>query len=223
MDDKQEAKEEDDQCQQLNFPMKRSHKTQLQLEYLKKKFSEQVIFSPLSWSDALPLFVSRSFTAGSNIIEAGKQVSEVGFLITGLARYFYLTKDGVEFNKSFSGPGQALSSVSALVTKTASPFFVQTLEPCECLFIQYKSLLGLCEKHQEWHSLVRHFLEQLVIKKEQREADFLLFSAQERYQKFILEHVDLVDRIPNYHIASYLGITEVALSRIRKRMGMVKN
>ena len=61
-------------------------------------------------------------------------------------------------------------------------------------------------------------LEQLAIKKERREADFLLMSATERYEKFLQEYAHIVDSIPNYHIASYLGITEVGLSRIRRQL-----
>ncbi len=46
----------------------------------------------------------------------------------------------------------------------------------------------------------------------------MLKSAQARYETFLRDHADLVIRLPQYHIASYLGITDVALSRIRKRM-----
>ncbi len=65
-------------------------------------------------------------------------------------------------------------------------------------------------------------LEQLAIKKERREADFLLLSATERYQKFLQDYAYIVNSIANYHIASYLGITEVALSRIRSRLKLTQ-
>ena len=167
------------------------------------------------------MFAERTFAAGENVIEAGDRVREINFVVTGLARYYYLTSEGKEFNKSFARTGQVLSSVSSLVSGAPSPFSIQALEPCECLTISYADLEELCNGYREWEILARRLLEQLAIKKERREADFLLLSASERYTKFLDEFADVADRIPNYHIASYLGITEVALSRIRKRLGFI--
>lgn len=192
-------------------------------ELLKELLSKYVVFSSSAWLAAESLFTCRQFSTGENIIEAGEQVKEIGFILNGLARYYYLTINGVEFNKSFSQQGQVVSSTSSLVTGEPSPFFIQALEPCECIFLKYNDLIVLCDNHRDWERLVRQLLTQLAIKKERREADFLLLSAQERYQTFLVEYADIVERIPNYHIASYLGITEVALSRIRKRLGMTGN
>jgi CRP-like cAMP-binding protein len=164
--------------------------------------------------------VYRRYQAGEWVVEAGQPVGRIGFLVEGLARYYYLTREGREFNKSFALPGQPLTSVIALVTGQPSPFFIQALDACECFFLGYDALVTLCDQHREWERLARHLLEQLAIKKERREADFLLRSPQERYLQFLKEFGDVANRVPNYHIASYLGITEVALSRIRRRLGL---
>ncbi len=201
--------------------MKTVYRTPSHLETLRTELSKLVSFSDSSWSAAEQLFAVRAYAAGENVIEAGERVREINFVVTGLARYFYLTSDGKEFNKSFARTGQVLSSVSSLVSGAPSPFSIQALEPCECLTISYEDLEELCNGHREWEILARRLLEQLAIKKERREADFLLLSASERYTKFLDEFADVADRIPNYHIASYLGITEVGLSRIRKRLGFI--
>jgi len=191
------------------------------LMLLKAKLSRITSFPDSSWAAAERVFSCRSFGAQAAIIEAGDVITELHFLLSGIARYYYLTHDGKEFNKSFARCGQVLSSVSSLANGTPSPFFIQALEPCECLSIQYAALNVLCDTHRDWESLVRRLLEQLVIKKERREADFLLLSAAEQYKKYLVEFADVADRIPHYHVASYLGITDVALSRIRKRLGLV--
>ncbi len=193
-----------------------------QLKLLRTKLEEIVPISDAGWSDAAHLFQKRSFAQGAHVIEAGEIVKDLHFLLSGIARYYYLTPNGKEFNKSFAWCGQALSSVSSLVTGAPSPFFIQALEPCECLSIKYADFNALCERYSEWERLARRLLEELVIKKERREADFLLLSAAERYKKYLLEFADIADRIPHYHVASYLGITDVALSRIRKRLGLVQ-
>jgi CRP-like cAMP-binding protein len=189
---------------------------------LKSKLDRIVHFSEGAWSAAEEMFCYRRFPAGVHVIEAGEIIGDLHFLSSGIARYYYLTPDGKEFNKSFARDGQVLSSVSSLVNGTPSPFFIQALEPCECLSIAYMDLTALCDDYREWDTLVRRLLEQLVIKKERREADFLLLSAAEQYKKFLIEFADVADRIPHYHVASYLGITDVALSRIRKRLGLVR-
>lgn len=173
-----------------------------------------------SWAAGEPFFTAHRLAAGEHVIGAGDVVDRVYFLTSGLARYYYLTPGGKELNKSFSTEGQVLSSISSLVEGAPSPFFVQALEPSECLSIKYADVLALGEKHRQWEVVARRLVEILAIKKELREADFLLLSAAERYQKFLEEHARFVGRIPNYHIASYLGITEVALSRIRGRLGI---
>lgn len=192
------------------------------LKLLRTKLGQLVQFSDAGWGAAERAFEPRSFAAGALVIEAGEVTTELHFLTSGIGRYYYLTPDGKEFNKSFSREGQALGSVSSLVNGTPCPFFIQALEPCECLSISYRDVNVLCNGYREWESLVRRLLEQLVIKKERREADFLLLSATERYKKYLTEFADVADRIPHYHVASYLGITDVALSRIRKRLGLVR-
>lgn len=200
----------------------RDNSKQDQLKLLKTKLDLIVSFSNYSWSAAESFFYSRCFGAGENVIEAGEIVTELNFLLDGIARYYYLTENGKEFNKSFAISGQVLSSVSSLINGTPSPFFIQALEPCKCISIKYSDFVALCNMHKEWESLARCLLEQLAIKKERREADFLLLSASDSYKKFLVEYADIAGRIPNYHIASYLGITEVGLSRIRKRLGLVQ-
>jgi CRP-like cAMP-binding protein len=190
------------------------------LNRLKILLARQQPLSETSWSAAAGQFVYRRYQAGEYVIEAGQSVSRIGFLVEGLARYYYLTREGKEFNKGFAQPGHPLTSVIALVTGQPSPFYIQALDACECLFLDYEALAALCDQHREWERLARHLLEQLAIKKERREADFLLRSPQERYQQFLKEFEEVADRVPNYHIASYLGITEVALSRIRRRLGL---
>ena len=148
-------------------------------------------------------------------------VNDFYFLIEGLARYYYLTTDGKEFNKSFAEKrGHLLSSISSVTQNTGSPFSVEVLSDFTTLYISYKDLLGLTQKHKEWNDLLLRIYENLIIKKEKREADFLLLNARQRYEKFLTDYEIISDVVPNYHIASYLGITDVALSRIRKEMNL---
>lgn len=181
--------------------------------------------SPLgdeAWGGAAPHFCHRIFPAGAYLVEAGQVATDLHFLITGLARFYYLKANGKEFNKSFLGKGQVVGSMSSLVLGAASPFYVQALVCCESLTISQQDFQRLSHEHGDWGLLRLRLLEQLALKQEQRAADFLLLSAQERYEKFLQEYGHLTELIANYHVASYLGITDVALSRIRRRKGLTR-
>ncbi|MCG9677577.1 Crp/Fnr family transcriptional regulator [Vibrio sp. Isolate23] len=145
---------------------------------------------------------------------------EIHFVIDGIGRYFYIDHDGNERNKSLVRIGGAFASVSTVVDGSPSPFYTQALTPCLTASITYKNLLYLADSHRSWGIFLRRLYERLVIKKEQREASFLMLSAKERYLAFLQEFEQDSHQIPLRHIAMYLGITDVTLSRIRREMGL---
>lgn len=194
----------------------------LSLQQLRSHLNHLVPIPDSAWAAAAPLFFGRTLDKGMHAVEAGRRVETLLFMLSGVARYYYADAKGREFNKSFSGPGQVLSSVSSLVGGEPSPFSIQALTACDCLGIRYEDFLSLTAEHPHWERLRVRLLERLVIRKERREADFLLLSATERYQNFLEEFAAAADVIPNYHVASYLGVTEVALSRIRRRLGLTR-
>ena len=100
------------------------------------------------------------------------------------------------------------------------PFFTQTLTDCVTASIDYSRLIDLADSYTGWNLLIRKLLERLALKKERREASFLIMSARQRYEQFLLEFGSEADDIPLKHVAMYLGITDVSLSRIRKEMGL---
>lgn len=172
-----------------------------------------------NWELAKPYFKTKRLKRGEHLFYIDDEVNDFYFLIEGLARYYYLTEDGKEFNKSFAEKqGHLLSSIASVSHGIPSPFSVEVLSDFTTLYIPYKKLLDLGLEYKQWNDLLLRIYENLVIKKERREADFLLLNARERYEKFLSDYSMIEDAVPNYHIASYLGITDVALSRIRKEM-----
>lgn len=196
--------------------------TGAQLAELRESLQEISPIPNPAWRTAAPHFVACHFDRGAHLVRAGTPVKELYFLLSGLARNYYLDIDGREFNKSFAERGGVLGSVSSLVTGAGSPFSIQALKPCLCLSIDYRAFAALADRYGEWRQLQLHLLQQLVIEKERREADFLRLSAGERYRQFLRDYAGVAGAIPNYHIASYLGITEVALSRIRRRLKLTR-
>ncbi|WP_424961486.1 Crp/Fnr family transcriptional regulator [Ekhidna sp.] len=160
----------------------------------------------------------KAYEANSNFIKAGQIPKKFGFVLSGLFRYVYLSEDGKEFTKVFMPEGSFISSYSAMISKTPSYFFIEAIENSEVLEIPFYSWQNLLSTNPKWNGLLIKLLEKGYTTKEKREREFLLLDAENRYRIFLDEYKDLEGRVKQHMIASYLGITPIALSRIRKKM-----
>lgn len=170
------------------------------------------------WALAAPIFQLEELKLGDFFIREGEPSERMGFVCRGLTRFFYSTSDGKEFNKNFITENGFVGAYSACLTTTHSRFNIQALEPTRLLTAAYEDIFALYDKHRCWLDFARIMAEQIYITKEQREAEFLLDSPETRYRNFLARSPGLESRLAQYHIASYLGITPVSLSRIRSRM-----
>lgn len=181
------------------------------------------VIAPLSsvpsdqWEQFSAILRERHIEKNDYFIRAGQVPPEFGFVASGLMRLYYLTEEGNEFTKAFCLENSFVTSYSALLLNKPSGLFIQALENTVLLVGDFDEFRKLYNKHICWQELGRKIAENLFIKKEERESPLLLDSAEIRYTKFLKEYPLLDKRIPQYHIASYLGITPVALSRIRAR------
>jgi len=93
------------------------------------------------WDKANKYFKTKTLQQGEHLFCMGDKVEDFYFLIDGLARYYYLTEDGKEFNKSFAQiQGHLLSSISSVSKEEDSPFFVEILSKFTTLYISYDDL-----------------------------------------------------------------------------------
>ena len=158
----------------------------------------------------------RTLDKGEYLVRAGEQARTVSFVCSGLLRMFYLRRDGRELNKSFVCPPGFVGAFEALLSGNESRLSIQTLEPCTLLEIDYALATSFYERDVFWERFGRLLAERLFVKKARREAAFLMDTALQRYELFLVEHPEIAGRIPDYHIASYLGVTPEALSRLRR-------
>jgi CRP-like cAMP-binding protein len=170
------------------------------------------------WAWLEPTLAPRRFAVGAPLFQPGQQDAGIHFLRSGLVRYFYLTEDGRERNHTFAAAGSLVGCLPAFVGAGPCTFTVEALEPAATLLIVADAARALADRHECWVRLKLRLMEHVALRKEAREAEFLLDSAETRYRRFLSQYRSLAGRIPQYHIASYLGITPVALSRIRRRV-----
>ena len=183
-----------------------------------KSVIDKLVSPPANqWENFAALFTSRKLDRGNFFVRAGGEACSLCFVNAGLLRFFYQTSDGKEFNKSFSKENEFAGNYSAYLTGTESRFSIQAVEESHLLVADFADIVALYARHPCWERLGRSMAEQLYVKKEQREAEFLLDDAETRYRNFLARHPGLEQRLTQYQVASYLGITPVALSRIRNR------
>ena len=164
------------------------------------------------------IFRPSSLSAGQFFIQAGERPTQIGFVVAGLIRLYYVNSAGVEFTKAFCPEHHFVAAYSALLLNQPARFFIEALEDTSLLVADYQAYQQLCAEHACWQTINHRLVEGLFIKKEKREAELLLDDATTRYQTFLAEYPDLENRVKQYHIASYLGISPVSLSRIRKSL-----
>lgn len=190
------------------------------VECFKRAVARHVAIPESEWAYLTPRLVERHFEKNEILIQAGEVAANFYFIIQGLVRFFYSTEDGKEFNKFFSMENRFAGSFHSLVLNQPCGYFIQAIEATQTLVLPNHLLYELYDRHPCWQELGRKNAEVVLILKEEREKELLLDSLETRYRRFLQEYPGLVDRIPQYHIASYLGVTDVALSRIRRKMNL---
>jgi len=137
---------------------------------------------------------------------------KLGFLGEGIMRIYDIDESGQEWNKVFLSPPSLLLGNPNFEEK--SNHFIETLTPCEVIEFPLDLIKDLLIKYPKTRELQTKILLHLFEKKSKREYDFLTLTAKERYLKYLKEYDPIIPQIPQFHIASYLGITTTQLSRI---------
>lgn len=148
---------------------------------------------------------------------ADRTCRTVYFMNRGIARIFYL-KDGADITESFAFEDQVIARVESLFTGRPSRKSIQVLTDSEIVAIRAEDLSALYDRFPETERLFRRVFESLHVDLVNRIERIQFNSAEERYRALLSESPEVVQRVPLKHIASYLGITQVSLSRIRSRI-----
>ena len=162
------------------------------------------------------LFKKQEIKKNEPLVNTGEVWNKVIFIEQGLLRLYYLTPDGKEFNKGFFADSDLVWPMSPIAREEPSSFTICSLENCQLLVAPFNVFETLIKEMSKWPEFSLPFIESLLNLKIRREAQFLLNDASSRYMQIQSEMSDYIERIPDYHIASYLGITHIAFSRLKK-------
>lgn len=158
----------------------------------------------------------KALRKGQVLVQIGQNVKQVWRVESGLLRMVFLSPQGVERNRSFHAEGHWLGAGSPPI-EANSPYVIEALENSTLVEIPYALLQQVTASHPQALAVLQDALTATFAQQNQRLADLLMLNATERYCAFLEFYGALAERLPLHHVASYLGITNVALSRIRRR------
>lgn len=162
-------------------------------------------------------FYFKEVPKNQTLITEGQVANELYFINKGLLRLFYFNEGSYVTAYIFRDHLFA-SSYESFLQASPSNQYLETLEDCELLILTRDKLDELYEELPKINILTRKIAEQRFINAQKILSSFILDSPEVRYKKFVASNNDLLQRVPQHIIASFLGITSVSLSRIRKRL-----
>ena len=150
---------------------------------------------------------------------AGEIPRSFAYVFSGLFSSFVTDENGNEYNKIFFDEGTFPGSMTALLGSVPSRFTIESLESSSIIEIDFRGYRELLvEKHDLKLFQIYYLEKNWLLAKEAREVEIVQDDATHRYKRFLTEHPSLEARLPQYLVASHLGITPTQLSRIRKKL-----
>jgi len=154
---------------------------------------------------------------GAFFLAEGQICRQVGFIMSGLMRY-YINHEGEDKTYAFAKENDFVCNNESFIPQVPSTKIIQALEDCEILQISHDDLQLFYKTVRQGERLGRLVIEQVFIQTLQDLGSFYTDTPESRYERFTVKHPDLLQRISQYHIASYVGVKPQSLSRIRKRI-----
>jgi len=188
------------------------------LQQMRTQVQRLCPITDLAWHEMKQLFQIQEFSANEHFIQIGDNAQRIAFIVDGGLREYFVTQEGNEFNKHFVFANDITGSLYDLLSNEPSIAGIVTLKKSTLLCAHYRQITALYDRHPCLQKMGRLQAEALLMRKAKREHDFLTLSATQRYLQLIASPNSIEQLIPQYHIASYLGITPVALSRLKKKL-----
>ncbi len=185
------------------------------MEQLAEQLSKFIRLDADTAEALVSLFGEEQLKKNDFLAQSGEYSKKIAFVKSGILRAFYQNNAGEQYNKTFFKTNDFVGAYSSLVTGQQNLIDIQCLTDCTLFVADYQRYTKLYDRFPAIERLSRILAEQFFVQKEKREIELVLLEAKERYKIFQAEHPNLEQHIPQYHIASYLGVTPTQLSRIR--------
>lgn len=169
------------------------------------------------WTPFLNQLHHTTIAKNEHLIRIGQMEKHLYFLKEGVFR-FYVEQETKDITFDFVFPGSFFCAFTSFLTGEPVKYSIQALTDCQVYFIEKSALEQAYESDFKSLAMGKWAAEQQFLKKSAREFSLLMETAEERYLSLVNKQPILLQNIPLKYLASYIGITPQALSRIRKRI-----
>ena len=152
------------------------------------------------------------------LLQEGEVCQFEAFINKGCIRLYYIDKEGVDTIVYFAVENWWVSDLTSLMEQTPSNLFIETLEDCELLVMDYRSKMLLFEKVPKFEKYFRILLQRSLGVLQQRFYAAISKTAEERYVAFMEKYPHIVQRVPQHLIARYIGVSPEFLSKVKKAL-----
>ncbi len=176
------------------------------------KYSPQMHQQSISES----LHSTKSLKTGDLFLKIGTPCVHIGMLNKGVMRGFVYNHEGDEITTHFYQEGDMI--IGSFIPNTNVAMTVEALENCEISVANYSQIMSNVNRDKEITRIITNQFQKLNNQLQSRLVSLLNLKSTEKYELFLKEYTSLINRIPHYFIANYLGITPTQLSRARKEL-----
>ena len=184
------------------------------IEYIEKSIS----LSDEIANDLKAIIIHRNVEKGEIILQENSSRKIQIFVVSGCLRAFYKTENGKDHTLQFATKNWWISDYMTLFNTEKSLLSIESLSHSKIIIIEQSQLEELFSKYPEFGLVNRMNLQNRIAAQQKRIFGLLTLTAKEKYEKFITDYEVFEKVIPNYQIASFLGITPESLSRVRKEI-----
>ncbi len=175
-------------------------------------------FVPLSQQEydelILPCVIKRAFDKKQIVTHAGQVEEFINFIDKGLARKYY-KKGNEEINTQISYEGHIIHAQESFHSRTPSEYTIETIEPVELTSITFECLETIYSSSLKMQQLGRLVITTTMVLKDKWQSQLVKLTPRERFLKFVSRHPELMQRVPQKYLASYLNIKPETFSRFK--------
>ena len=185
---------------------------------MKKEYKDKLLERFPHFEKLLNKIVVKKIPSGTTLLSEGDIATKLFLVIHGCLRTYFIKESGIEITSQFFIEGQMVSSFESAMTEKPSRQYIDAIEDSMVGFIDitiFKKMIS--ESGLGMNDFNRFLISRLIFYMNQH-ASFILDNPEKRYKKLLQDNPELVSRLPQKYIASYLGITPVSLARIRTRL-----
>lgn len=164
-----------------------------------------------------PYLKERILDRDEYVLTAGSCCRELTFVVSGAFRMF-LVSEGKEVNIHFFTEHDFMADFGSLMSQDPGRYSIQSLEQAHVVSFSSDVLAEAYERSKNWERIGRTMAERFACMVSDRLEKFLFMDGMERYLSLMQDNPGIFERVPLYHLASYLGMERETLSRIRQRL-----